>query len=225
MRPARLGEIADEGADDAALVDAMVLEEAPIFGGDERLLHEFGNVAERVPDAPVAGLEHVGEMLPVAVEHRGGAGQLFALQLRLIGQVGRRIIEEVDDLTEVDHRIGDGFVLAELMVGGVQVGEVEAVEGLDVGAYRLRVVERGGDEFIEVDQFDVERLSHMGAAVAQDLHHLVLILNRIEMRLDRLRRRRDLTECERRRKNLDQDDVHGEGGAAGSRDAMIQQRL
>ena len=65
LRPARLGEIADEGADDAALVDAVMLKEAPVFGGDERLLHEIGNVGERHPDAPIAGLEHVGEVLPL----------------------------------------------------------------------------------------------------------------------------------------------------------------
>ena len=81
----------------------------------------------------------------------------------------------------------------------------------------VRIVERGRDEVVEVDGFDVERLLHMLAAVAQYLHHLVLILDRIEMRLDRLRLRRDLAQRERRRKKLDQDGVHWdcEGGTAG----------
>ena len=57
----------------------------------------------------------------------------------------------------------------------------------------------------------------MLAAVAQYLHHLGLILRRIEMRLDRLRLGRDFAQRERRRKKLDQDGVHVDcdGGAAG----------
>src|SRR5208282_5348365 len=68
LRTSRFGEIADEGADDATLVNPMVLEEPPVLGGDESLLDEIGNSAERYPDAPIAGLEHVGVMLAVAVE-------------------------------------------------------------------------------------------------------------------------------------------------------------
>ena len=49
LRPSGLGQIADEGADDAALVDAVVLIEAAVFGGDERLLHVVGNVARAAP--------------------------------------------------------------------------------------------------------------------------------------------------------------------------------
>jgi hypothetical protein len=46
--------------------------------------------------------------------------------LRLIGQIGSRVIEELDHLAEVDHRIGDVLVLAELMIGGAQVGKSSA---------------------------------------------------------------------------------------------------
>ncbi len=57
----------------------------------------------------------------------------------------------------------------------------------------------------------------------------VLILHRIEMRLDRLRLGRDFAQGERRRKKLDQDGVHmdwtGTAGRPGSRNATIQQRL
>ena len=59
--------------------------------------------------------------------------------------------------------IADILVLAEPVIGDVQVGEIDAVKGLDAGAYRLLVVERGGNEFIDVDQFDIERPAHMGA--------------------------------------------------------------
>ena len=41
LRPAGLGDVGDEGADQAALVDALVLIEALVLGGDERLLHIF----------------------------------------------------------------------------------------------------------------------------------------------------------------------------------------
>ena len=51
--------------------------------------------------------------------------------------------------------------------------------------------------------FDVERLPHVGAAIAQDLHDLGPVLHRIEMCLDRLRRSRDFAQCQRKRKNLD----------------------
>jgi len=76
------------------------------------------------------------------------------------------------------------------MVGGIQVGEIDSVKGLDVRPDRLRVVQCGGDQIVEVDRLDVERLAHMRATVAQDLHHLGAILYRIEMRLHRLRLRR-----------------------------------
>ena len=74
--PVRLGHRVHEGADHAALVDAVVLEEALVLGGDEGLLHELRNLGERHPMAAVVGLEQLGELGAVAVEHRGHAGQL-----------------------------------------------------------------------------------------------------------------------------------------------------
>ena len=67
LRPAGLGEIGDEGADQAALVDALVLIEALVFGRDERLLYIGRNFLERHPDAPMVGLEQFGEALALAV--------------------------------------------------------------------------------------------------------------------------------------------------------------
>jgi hypothetical protein len=46
-------------------------------------------------------------------------------------------------LADIDHRIDDRLVLAELVIGGVEVGEIDAVERLDVGAGRLGIVHRG----------------------------------------------------------------------------------
>ena len=48
-------------------------------------------------------------------------GSLRPLSSRRVGQIGGGVIEELDHLAEIDHRIGDALVLAELMVGGVQV--------------------------------------------------------------------------------------------------------
>ena len=190
----------------------MVLEETPVLGGDESLLHEIGNGGERHPDAAIARLEHVGEISTLAVEHHAQARQFPALQAGLVGQIGRGVIEKRDHLAEVDHRIGDALVLAELAVGGIEVGEINAVKGLDVGAQRLRVVERGRDQAVEVDRFDIERLAHMGAAVAQNLHHFRLILRRVEVRLHRLRLGHYLAQRERGRENLDKDHVHAGNG-------------
>jgi hypothetical protein len=43
LQAARVAEIADKGADDPALVDAMVLEEALVFSGNECFLHHIRN--------------------------------------------------------------------------------------------------------------------------------------------------------------------------------------
>ena len=99
-------------------------------------------------------------------------GSFLPLRRAWSGRSAAALLKNVDHLAEIDHRIGDGLVLAELVIGGVQVGEIDAVKRLDVGADRLRVVERGGDQVVEIDRLDVEGLAHMGAAVAQHLHHL-----------------------------------------------------
>ena len=43
LRPAGSAQIAEEGADDAALIDSMVIEKTAILGGDRRLLQIIGN--------------------------------------------------------------------------------------------------------------------------------------------------------------------------------------
>ena len=226
LRPPRVGEIADKGADDAALVDTMMLIEAAVFSGDERLLHRLGNVSERYPNAPIAGLEHVGEIPPIAVQDNAHARQSSAFEHVLIGQIGHRSVEEVDDLSHVDDWIRDWLVLAELVIGSVEISEIETAKRLDLGAHCLGIVERGSNQLVEIDRFDVEGLLHMRAAVAQDLHDFVLILSRIELRLDCLRLGRNLAQCERRRKNFNQDQVHGSGaGWPDSSDATRQRRL
>ena len=143
LRVARIGEIADESADDAALVDAVMVEKAPVFGGDERFLHRVRDGGERDPDPPVARLEHIGEIAALAVEDHAHARELPALEPRCVGQIGSGVVIELDHLAEVDHRTGDILVLAELMVGGVEVGEIDAVKGLDIAGDHLWIVQGG----------------------------------------------------------------------------------
>ena len=95
------------------------------------------------------------------------------------------------------------------MVSDVQVSEIDAVKGLDLGTDRPRVVQRRGDQLVKTDQLDVERLAHMGAAIAQDLHHLRPVLYRVEMRLHRLRLRCHFAQRQRSRKYLHENYVHG----------------
>jgi hypothetical protein len=131
----------------------------------------------------------------------GHARQLPALEPRMVGQIGRSVVEKLDHLAKIDRGTVDILVLAEPVLGDVQVGEIDAVKGLDVGA----VVERGGDEVIDIDRFDIEHPAHMGAAGSQGLHHLVLVRHGIELGL---RLSRHLAQRKRGRKNLDEDGFH-----------------
>ena len=106
--------------------------------------------------------------------------QLEALQLRVVGKVGERLVVVGDDLAEIDRRRLDRLVLAELAIGHVQVAEADALEDLHVAGDRLRIVHRGGDEVVEVDVLDVEGAPHMGAAVLEDLRHSPPVADGIE---------------------------------------------
>ena len=209
LRASGLREIADEGADQAALVDALVPVEALVFGRQERLLHVLGNVGEGNPFAPLVLLEHLREAFALAVEHHARARQLDALELGVIGQIGGRLVVVVDHLAEIDRRHRHLLVLAKLPIGGLQVGKIDAAKRLVLAAHRLRVVQRRGDQVVEVDVLDVERLAHMRAARAQQPRHLFLIPAAVKLRLHRVRRRRHLTECKRRGKYLDEETFHG----------------
>src|SRR5262249_36098634 len=101
----------------------------------------------------------------------------------------------------------DLLVLAELPIGGLQVGEVDAAERLAL-ADRLRIVQGGSDEVVDVEFLDVEGLERAGAAGAQELRHLPLGLVAVEPGLERVRRGGDLTERQGGGKDLDQERFH-----------------
>src|SRR5262249_41951881 len=120
LRPPRVTEIADEGADDTALINAMMLKEVPILGGDKCSLHVIWNIVEANPNAPVAGREHLGVGLLLAIQYCAHAGQLPAFQRKRIRKFGGSVIEKVNYLAKINDRIGDILALtfAELLVGG-----------------------------------------------------------------------------------------------------------
>ena len=180
MRPAGSAQIADEGADDAALIDPMVIEKTAILGGDRRLLQIIGNFGQGHPDAPIAGLEDFRETLAGTVEHGAHAGQLSVLECRRIGQVGGRVVVKFYHLGKVDARLIDGLVLAETMIRRIQIRKIDAMEGLGVGAESRRVIEGGRNQIVKIDRFDVEGPAHVIAASAQNLHNPILVSRWIE---------------------------------------------
>jgi hypothetical protein len=126
------------------------------------------------------------------------------------GQVGCCLVVEIDDVAEIDGRSNDRLVLAKLPIGGLQVRKIDAAERLAL-ADRLRIVERGRDELLEIDVLDVEGLEHMRAARAQQQRDLRLILCAIEPGLHRTRSGRDLTERQCGGENLDEKRFHPAG--------------
>ena len=62
------------------------------------------------------GSKTLAKVFPSSSSATARAGELASLELRLIGQIGGSVIEELDHLAEVDHRIGDVLVLAELVM-------------------------------------------------------------------------------------------------------------
>ena len=71
-----------------------------------------------------------------------------------------------------------------------------------------RVGHRGLDQAVEIDVLDVERLAHVGAAVAQKLNDLGPVLHRIELGFDGVRPGGDLAERQGRGENLDENGFH-----------------
>lgn len=209
-RTSRRSEIGDEGADHAALVDAVMGLEALVLGGDEGLLHQRRNRRDRHDDAAPVRLGGLGEGLAGAVEDPGHAGQRLVAQGLGAGQVLGGVVVELDHRLGVEGRVRRVLAFAELLVARVQLVQVEPVQDLRGGrpGDGGRILHRGGDQLVEVDVLDVEGLAHVGAAVAQQAHNLGPIGGWIELRPDRLRPGRDLAQGQGGREQLDQDGVH-----------------
>jgi hypothetical protein len=194
-------------------VDAFVLFEALVLGGDEAIAHLLWNFRERQPDAALVVLEHLGEGLTLAVEHDARAGKLEALELAVVWQVRGRLIVEVDDVAEIDGGLGDRLVLAELPIGRLEIGNIDAPQCLAC-ADRLRIVHGGRDQVVDIDVFDLERLDHVGAAGVEQLRDLRLIAVAVKLRLHGIRRRHHLTQGEGGGEYLDEERFHRTCGSS-----------
>jgi hypothetical protein len=84
LQPARLGEVADERADQAVFVDALVLIEALVLGSDECAAHVLRDFGEPHPYTALVLFEHLGEGLALAVEHDARARQLEVPELVVV---------------------------------------------------------------------------------------------------------------------------------------------
>ncbi len=169
-----------------ALVDAAVLMEALVLGGDERGAgHAAGISASGTQTRRWSCSNTSANFWPRPSSSDAGARQPHAAQARMVRQVRDRAVVEFDDIGDVDRRILDRLVLAELLVGDVQIAKVHPAELRQAAGHRLRIVHRGCDQVVDIDVLDVERLAHVGAAGAQQRDHLVLVLDRVELGLDR----------------------------------------
>jgi hypothetical protein len=151
-----------------ALIDAFVLIEALVLGRDEGVAHVRGDLAERYPNAALVRLEDFRKALTLSIHHQRGAGQFQAFEPGVIGKVGKRLVIEVDHRPDIDRRARNRLVLAELPVGGMQVLDVDPLEGGVAAGNRLWIVHGGGDEVVDVEIFDVEGLAHLRTARAQE---------------------------------------------------------
>ncbi len=186
MRPAGLHQVGVHRADDAAIVDPLVLVEAVVLGGYESLLHDDRNVLDSDPDALVL-LGKIGEVLAGGIEHAIGSGIRGALEARRVRQrIDEGVVVELDHLFELDRRVRDVFVLAELAVENDDAVEFQSFESHGLGRHRCAggIIHRRADQVIEVKRLDAECLAHVTAAVAQNLRHFGLVTHRIEFRLD-----------------------------------------
>ncbi len=208
LRPAGLGEITDEGANEAALVNAFMLVETLVLGGKEGLLHGLRNIGKRHPDAALVFLEYLGKRLAVAIEHHTRAGKLEAFEFVVIGKIRERLVVDIDHVGKIDRGRADPLVLAELPVSGLQVAEIDAAERLALARDGLGILHRGCNQFVKIDVLDVEGLAHMAATCAQELGYPGLIRQAVKSRRNLVRCGRHLTERQRSGKHLYQERFH-----------------
>src|SRR5260370_28409234 len=101
--------VMDERTKHAALVDALVLEKALVFGRNESIAHVCRNIREWDPKAALLVVEGPGKALSLAHLRK-----FEALEPAGIRQVGGCLIVEVDHIAEIDGRPRNWRVLAEL---------------------------------------------------------------------------------------------------------------
>ena len=201
-------EVADEDAHHGALIDAFVIEEAPVLGGNECALDQGWNVAQRQPDASVARLIGLRETRAVDVENDAPARKSHAFQFVVVGQIGHRLVVIGDDLVEIGRRFVDRLARAELPVQGMQVGKVEPAKRLIVSRDALGIAQRCLDQLVDIDILDVEGPAHVLAPILQQRDRFGPITARIEFGAYRVLAGHDLAESQSGGQDLDQNCVH-----------------
>lgn len=95
-----------------------------------------------------------------------------------------------------------------MTISGLQVDEIDITKYFAFFRDRLRIVERRCNQIIEIDALDIKNFLDMGAAVSQQLRHLLLVLRAIELSLYGVRRSRHLAKRQRRREDFDKHSIH-----------------
>jgi hypothetical protein len=75
-------------------------------------------------------------------------GSLRPFELGVVRQVRSRLVVEIDDVAKVDGR-RRRLVLAELPIGRLQIGHVDAPQRL-ASADRLRIVHGGRNQVVDI---------------------------------------------------------------------------
>ena len=92
----------------------------------------------------------------------------------MVRQIRRRLVVKIDHVAEIDGGTIDLLALAELPVGRLKIGEIDAPQHLGSGD-RLRIVHGGRDQVVDIDVLELERFEHVRAARMQDLRDLRLV--------------------------------------------------
>ncbi|MFZ1896444.1 MAG: hypothetical protein WAU59_20595, partial [Rhodoplanes sp.] len=68
----------------------------------------------------------------------------------------------------------------------MQIDEVDPAKHLVLVSSRLRIVERGRDQIVEINAFDIEDFLNMAAARAQKPRYFLLVSLAVELRFHRV---------------------------------------
>ena len=143
----------------------------------------------------------------------------------MVGKVGGRLVVEINHIAKINGLHDDFLVRAKLPIGSLQIDEIDPTKHLVLVSDRLRIVERGRDQIVEIDAFDIEDFLHMRAARAQKPRHLLLVSRAVELRFHRVWRCRHLTERKGDREDLDKERFHSEPAFPVCHDAQNSERL
>ncbi|MNS91023.1 hypothetical protein D3C72_1250960 [compost metagenome] len=138
-----LGDVDQQGAGDAFGVHAVVVVEVRVFHGDDRLLHELGDVVERNHHAVLLAMD-VGEEVALAIVDLGRLVRDVAVQRADVGQLREAGAQPGRTAQHPEDRHGrhEEQHAARHRVDAVALGRTG--RGLGHAARRTRLNRRGG---------------------------------------------------------------------------------